>query len=993
MKRLSTLSSTSSRDPNSRPDTPSISNGSMAFSHDGSTAPIIGHSSPSPLPPNKLVKRSSSTRVGQQTSHTLPPSRGHTFRRPATSHQRSATLQNQPPLIETSLEASIPPLPASVPARAAEDIQYTHFFIAGKAREKQGAKKWGVAGESKSFKRLLPDSRHQPTLILAKSVTACAVEFNEYSDDESFMTNSRPATPDLDEMLPPEDQRKQDGLNPVESSSEPRPRRSFSITDLIASKQQSWKQRGAKPESSKLKRKNSRRISSAPSSMPPNKAGIETVTSPTGPGIKAQQPARMTPLASPKSRVPSSSDLQPAMPSERPSSQSPSGSTLRRDASSSSIQAMAKKHQRTQSNSIQIAGRPPRYSLVSEHGSTLVGSDNDTRGVGSGDDEDTDLQSDTVFDSIRTRATRSTSLSRGPPIETIFDESPPAKDRAPIFFKGLSRGSDGAGESRITEEDEHAPSPARTTDTVRDISPSSHRANGTAIFTTVAASTADMPKALNLGTLEWDTVPAEDDDKWSFSSDEDENPWKVSDRRGLGASSVTPGNTNRLSLGARSRASLSTPRNAQTDHADRDARSSIFDWSEQPRPDKSPGNGTPPRPRTVHGKKDADVRGSRSMGRRAPSALHARSQSVPVVPDATGKREPVVTNKFGTWGVGSKGVTEDWDDDFDFSPPNDPSLPNDEESTTRIDSGFSMLVPKTIQEQQTKVLANIGLLREWGLLIEELKELRIRAATLDLLDGPLTQIWEEVDAMIDLADQEVDDPLVPNHSEPSSPEFDFDGFDEKSPTAAGVGRSYRKTSLGKPNGGSHTASRSAPHSGRSRRRSMRTVSNTLRDASPTPRSTRPTQSPSQAPTPSGRPRKDSEAVARSVIEALQKRKSTSEPVEYTEQAESGTSGNKVPFDTGTLRHIVPYVHGLMRKVKDVMREAEGLNISPYQSLRQTLRPLQPPHPPLSDLFRDTNEIKELNESPPHKEIRLKGNNPYPVKESDLATQMKFMTVM
>jgi len=85
---------------------------------------------------------------------------------------------------------------------------------------------------------------------------------------------------------------------------------------------------------------------------------------------------------------------------------------------------------------------------------------------------------------------------------------------------------------------------------------------------------------------------------------------------------------------------------------------------------------------------------------------------------------------------------------------------------------------------------------------------------------------------------------------------------------------------------------------------------------------------------------------------LQKRKSVHEPIAKLQPV---SPSKKVPFDTATLRHIVPYVNTLMRKVKDALREAEGL----YPGT-------SPKEPPFSKIFQT---------------------------ENDLATQVKLMTVM
>ena len=366
----------------------------------------------------------------------------------------------------------------------------------------------------------------------------------------------------------------------------------------------------------------------------------------------------------------------------------------------------------------------------------------------------------------------------------------------------------------------------------------------------------------------------------------------------------------------------STPQHPVLDHVDRDARSSIFDWSEQQPADKSSGNRTPPRPRTVHGKKDANRRDSRSVGRRVPSGLHARSQSVPVVPDVVGKRNTVVTNKFGTWGIGSKGVTEDWNDDFDFSELPEEPTPKSVAGSQRIDSGSAMVVPKSIQEQQNNVLANIGLLREWGLLIEELKEHRIRAISLGIVEGPHSGMWEEVDAMIDLADQEAEHEEVPRASPPSSPGFDEDDFDDVS-ASPNVGRDRRKPES--PNDDLSKNQTVRP------RKSILPPNDRIFGPQTSPLPPKPRYEVPATPEPRPivtRPRKDSEAKARSVIEALQSRRSI---FESPANAPPTPSPKKVPFDTATLRRIVPYVNTLTRKVKDTIRDAEGLYYSPTTS--------------------------------------------------------------
>jgi hypothetical protein len=954
IKRLSTMSSAnSSRESSPHPDTPSISNGSMAFSHDGSTAPMLRRHSPSPsprLPPNKLVKRSASMRnPAMPLKPSVSSSRMPTIRRPATSHQRSATMQQFPSAQDDEHE-QVSKMNSTEQSMDGDNssAKYAQFFSVKVSKTKVGSKRRASNADGKAIRRILPDGRQRPVLVPPHLAPASTIKLDYSSDTESISAGSGPETPLFSQTMPGGDLSDLKHGLPSEDLSESRhtldskPRRSFSIGDLITG-QQSWKQRNSRSVPSKLQ-KSSRRISSAPSvnivhqSQDHDLLKLRRNASWKLAENDTFQSVTTTSHWAPKSPPPHMSRRIPKrnMVSRiGPLDLDNSGSLI--DSSTDPETHSSRSHRTPQTF------QTPRHSMTaSEPASTLVGSDADARAITSGDEEDFDVTSDTVFDSIRTRATRSTSVSRGPRIETIFDESPPPPEKVRgVLGSSFIKDSDGGKNASILEEDERTSSPARTVvpGNLPDGSARNGALQGNSLYSVIPSATRDNPKPLSLGTLEWDALTEENDDGWSFSGDEDENsavrkvlPSRPVTTYNSGSDIQPPSTANKRPGHLRHRSRIA-------DHADRDTRSSIFDWSEQAPTEKTSHNGEPPRPRTVHGKKDADTRGSRSMGRRGPSGLHARSQSVPVVPDANGKREVVVTNKFGTWGVGSKGVTEDWDDDFDFSSVDNHALRNTE--GPRADSGFSMVVPKTIQEQQTKVLANIGLLREWGILIEELKELRVRAANLAILDGSYSDIWQEVDAMIDLADQEVDDPLLPAEFQASSPDVDFDAFEDSAPKDALPSQHIIHS-------GARVADSTAPSpkiispSNKPQRKSILAANKGLFEPKDSPSPTRTlAHSNVSHSTPTTRPRKDSEAVARSVIEALQNRKSVSETIPSVEPL---AQPRKVPFDTRTLRHIVPYVNGLMHKVKAALRETEGF------STTQSSPEYHASHPYLSGLF-------------------------------------------
>lgn len=103
------------------------------------------------------------------------------------------------------------------------------------------------------------------------------------------------------------------------------------------------------------------------------------------------------------------------------------------------------------------------------------------------------------------------------------------------------------------------------------------------------------------------------------------------------------------------------------------AKTNIFDWSEQTSSERDSFQNSSPRPKTVHGKNGKEMRGSRMSSRRGPSPLHLRSQSVPVPSDGNGHRGNSTTAKLESWVLGNKGVSEDWDNDFDFEEPTRPN--------------------------------------------------------------------------------------------------------------------------------------------------------------------------------------------------------------------------------------------------------------------------------------------------------------------------------
>ena len=982
LKRLSSVSSSHESSPTSspRPASPSIfSNGSTSFSNAGSTAPMIGNRLSTPLPPNKLVKRSASFRdpALRPTGSKVP-----TLRRPATSHQRSATLQHGPTLLDIGSDGGAqeffrPPNVEEHPTR------WRHFFGARTLKESD-SKKRHRSDEGKNIRRVIPHEKHRPTLLLAKTIQTSTLDIDETlsQDGDSIFLGSRPATPA--------------GVAPFTSSpltaapSDPtldegsRPRRSFSLGDFMPTPPQLFRlPHSSKASRTKLLRKSGKRISSAPT---PSAMGTWLSVTPkedSEPPPKRRDLSHSEPCASknPKSQV----GAHPGRPRH---ASTPSALVDSANAANLTRVSTAPRSYRPSSAKQSLPSptnvlRSSRQSIdPSDRSSTLVGSDNENRALASPDDDDFDGQSDTAYDSVRTGATRSSSSARGPRLETIFNDSPPPLPNTfkvhalrDVLPKGTFQEQDPHMRPTIKEEEESISTPVHTVIPIErqntDSPASSQRRNTPPVLPDRRSSPPQKPRPLSLGTLEWDPQPNDDESMWSVDDDDDDDQVTGLPTLPISASPISPAPTSpSITTPARRSNALMTPRKPSTENQDKDAKPSIFDWSEQPI-DRTPDNQNPPRPRTVHGKKDAETRGSRPAGRRISSAVHARSQSVPVVPDTNGKREQVVMNKFGTWGVGSKGVSEDWNDDFDFTEPIDTDTRNNTEMVdARADSGMAMFVPSSIREQQSNVLANIGLLREWGLLIEELKELRVRAVALGMMDGPYAVTWKEADAMIELADQEHEDGTLLPQGTPSSPGHDVDAFDEPAPPIPTNSRRKRRSGILPEDDVFHKNSPTAPKADQPTRQSPRTPSHTHT-----------------------RPRKDSEAVAKSVIEALQQRRVN---VDAGLDLKPVQPSKKVPFDTATLRHIVPYVNGLMRKVKEGLREVEGLHTSPYHSPKAE-------EPPLAHIFQDPGEESPLTtpnrrksksrRSPISNSEHVISDENYQNKENELAHQMRLMTVM
>ncbi|KAL4801301.1 hypothetical protein BDV18DRAFT_86521 [Aspergillus unguis] len=540
-----------------------------------------------------------------------------------------------------------------------------------------------------------------------------------------------------------------------------------------------------------------------------------------------------------------------------------------------------------------IRQRPKRHSIAaSDPASTIIGSD-DTRVFTSGDEDETDFMSDTAFDSIRTHITTDSLCLQPPRIESIFDKA---------IVPSMSNEPFAKPDGIILPK----PQPLPPT-----------KSHGVDLK---EAALPSVPVTQNL------TDDHEGDTEVSFPSDLSEDD----DTHSMVAS--LPGDkTIRPSLTLAKFGALSVENTEsqqelpaahgikdvdfamkESTHLESDAilgeihetspRMNIFDWSEQSKPDRE-GSGPDGRPRTVHGKQGPGMRGSRASGRKPPSALHYRSQSVPVAREPTVPNESRQTSgKFGTWGLGSKGVSEDWDSDFEFedNKDKDDNTMNENINPKKHVSRPSVIVPQAIMERQASLHGQFGQVQELTLLVEELKRLRHQASFLDLIRGPSNELWKEAEGIVDLATLDDEDN---SHSPPRSPSLTF-SFDESEGDSSQLNDPWQRVS------------------GDSWRASISENSSSRPTTSPCPDQTAAT------------------TKTHSVLDLIYQQRLSHDPPTLNSQP---PRSKKLPFDTQSLRDLVVRAGVVTRALKEVVRKAEGVTNGSEENMH-------PSHPAFSRIF-------------------------------------------
>jgi hypothetical protein len=551
-----------------------------------------------------------------------------------------------------------------------------------------------------------------------------------------------------------------------------------------------------------------------------------------------------------------------------------------------------------------LGSSPPvfRYSRVkrlsvttSDRASTVIGSD-DTRVFTSGDEDD---QSDSVFDSFRTRITSSShSGRRGPNIETIFQEVSPTDLK----------------QDRVALEDlkprkSHLPQlTPRSSSSLSNLDSES-----TPVTVSRARKEEETPTPSGkIGSR--DGIPSSPLDSFESEPVRPGESSIVDDKRDESRPYLDPASPvlriEPEERGKKSEARLESEPSDVTSDVDIPSltrktsglgiKASVFDWSEQPRTERDVQE-TNYRPSTVHGKQGTTGRDSRVPGRKPPTAMHLRSQSVPVSresPPSNDNRQSSL--KFGTWGLGHKGVSEDWDGDFDFGDSDGLSAT---EGTTVSDGQprYIMKVPQAIMESQASVHGQFGQVQELTLLVEELKRLRLQGNMLRIVQGQSNELWKEADGIVNLATFEDDENSFP----PSLSLSSRASFDDLESSPSPPQKAKKRTDSD------------------ARRPPLAIWPNPGANSSP-PRRREPAQK------------------AKSVLETIYAHRGSSEPHSLEPYA---YSQQKVSFDTQSLRDLVVRAGVVTRALKDVIRRAEGVaTISEVSSNAD---------PPLSRMFDQT----------------------------------------
>ncbi|KAJ5931335.1 hypothetical protein N7516_005824 [Penicillium verrucosum] len=817
----------------------------------GSESPIFNHSPVGRRPANKLVKRPTSQHMGATINPITGPA-PTAMRRPATSHQRSESMILRTPLTP-DFDTYFPKTPVEGPKIEDFDINkqkhWTRFFVpkAGKLAERL-SRRFSTATTAKvqSVRQIVSDQGALPASHLRVlpprediSVPHTPIEFRN-----PFQTPSSEPAPK--QPVAPEQQAEKSGHKKSSSVNDVEPKIVMANTVTAHGTPIMGLVRGGS-----LKRVKGRTFSVPPSelSMEDKKIAIPSPPEPepeprrniTDPSIfRAPHPISQPGWAD--SALERRSQVGPRSVSQDYNVGLGSRASSRQMASDAVALSAWQQASRPGAQAYgSLRRRPKGFSIsASDPASTVIGSD-DTRVFTSCDEYETDY-----WDSVRTRETNHSGL-KGLRIETMFDKAGTSlvNEEATTLESLLPRGSFAA---RSSDKD-----PQLFTDPLLSSPP---------LVQTSMVETPFVPEDDALSMI--GSLPGEDRD--FFSSPLTHSLAKFSEQpesRFDAAKDMSGSFVGELD-------------------SDISKKTNIFDWSEQTHPHRETSD-SETRPRTMHGKQEGVIdRNSRAVCRKAPSTVHLRSQSVPVASELPINESRQTSGKFGTWGLGSKGVSEDWDSDFDFDESEDTPIAENKPLIEPDTNRQSMTVPKAILERQASLRGQFGQVQELTLLVEELKRLRHQANVLGVVNGPSSELWAEAEQIVNLAT--IDDEEE-HRSPPGSPQsltFSFDESDDD-----GLNASSKRNS---------EVSWDVPHE-------------------------------SSSPTlPLTQLAKDS-SKSKSVLDILQAGHDQQKSASALE-LELSSRAKKLPFDTSSLKNLVVRAGVVTRALKEVIRKADGVATSP-----------------------------------------------------------------
>lgn len=998
-----------------------------AFSN-GSGAPILHTQAPAPqLPPNKLVKRSSSVRNVEVDGIPRSKSRSHlpSLRRPATSHQRSATLQQQLNLSLTDDGA----LEGDQSPKYSFDRQSRLDVVDGrKSESKTRTSSWlsffhsKTAASTTLASSFADDDRHtksapskrvhprlhsaqlphlvKPDMLLpstGRSSMLCETSFPAQDDvamidspvtanAQNSLTSQNSQIVDPEDERPPTRNRMKRSLSWVAhaSGSIRRAKRATGAGGVGAQRTGSGAGQPTNSPTSGEVRHVSAPVTGRLSPVGHHSLAQESShwpmaapISPSSAACRGSGPLEQSPVFAPSAaygqpisnkrhhssplpplpamqnstgaadssrfRIPSapvaagagafaagsvsssrrSSGVPAAAPTHQP--QRASGSTLPTHAHAhANAYPLHLPYRPIQPSGSSISSAAMSQRRASHQNDKMEGFDTDARGFISADEDDTDFKSDTLYDSLRTIASSRTRAVETP-LESVYDESPPSTaDNSKAKKPGWEDTND-----KISEEDE-----THTYSGSRQISSSSESYHDASMdLRNLDLNSRHPPAQVASDTLRA-SMDVDSDDDWARDDESDDHFNALSPPSKESSLNSRSGRMNpnvRLALANIGSSTLNEYNNAEST-GDKPF-SNIFDWSDQTVQDKHDAERRSGRPQTAYTKQTLDPRGGRSALRKGPAPAHVRSQSVPVVNEIPNDAGGTGA-KYGTWGLSSKMVSEDWDEDFEFG------LGGMDENTKEEPRVFA--VPESIRASQLSVRAHSGQIRELSLLVNDLKRLCRHGRELDLLGGSHKELWKEAEGIIALASP--DDDLEDN-SEPQLPAHKAQ--DNK----------VVATTDGASDDGQARTARNSPN----RRRSVfgpdddifgGSVSGSTDDAvsTYTANETRPYTPDTKADAPTG--------VVKTVMEAMQGRVHSGSVLD-------GPEGRKVQFDTNSLKALVRRSSELRDILSDLVRKVDQLTESPIRPSRYE-RGVDS-SPAFTRVFDDPGS------SPPRRSTRSRGN--------------------